>query len=106
MGWAPTVKIVSSWFPVHKRGRAAGILGSSYQIGNAISWALAGSIVGLLGWRWAFWLPAGITILFALNWCLNIKEKAEDVGFEPVEIARKSNGLQDTLKSTLQNKGI
>jgi len=54
MGWAPTVKIVSNWFPIHKRGMAAGILGSSYQIGNVVSWALAGFIVGSLGWRWAF----------------------------------------------------
>jgi len=106
MGWAPTVKIVSNWFPTHRRGKAAGILGSSYQIGNVVSWALTGFIVGSLGWRWAFWIPAVITILLAINWYFKIKEKAEDVGFEPVEIARKSNGLRDTLKSTLQNKRI
>ena len=106
MGWAPSVRIVSNWFPVNKRGKAAGILGSSYQIGNVVSWALAGFVVGSLGWRWAFWVPAVITPLLALNWFLTIKEKAEDVGFEPVEIARKSNGLRDTIKSTLQNRAI
>lgn len=77
MGWAPTVKIVSSWFPVDKRGKAAGILGSSYQIGNVISWALAGFVVGLLGWRWAFWVPAIITLFLVINWSLRIKEKEE-----------------------------
>jgi len=106
MGWAPTVKIVSNWFPVHKRGKATGILGSSYQIGNVVSWALAGFVVGLLGWRWAFWVPAAIVPFLAINWLLRMKEKAEDVGFEPVEMVRKSNGLRDTLKSTLQNKRI
>lgn len=106
MGWAPTVKIVSNWFPIQQRGKAAGILGSSYQIGNVVSWALAGLVVGLFGWRWAFWVPAMIVPFLAINWFLGMKEKAEDAGFEPVEMARKSNGLQDTIKSTLQNKGI
>jgi len=147
MGWAPTVKIVSGWFPVNKRGKASGILGSSYQIGNVISWALAGFVVGLFGWRWAFWVPAIIALFFVINWSLKIKEKeeveggrdfeidflgwrrrfraptmmrsvltrvqflgieekAEDMGFEPVEIARKSNGLKDTIKTTLRNKKI
>lgn len=106
MGWAPTVKIVSNWFPVHKRGKASGILGSSYQIGNAVSWMLAGFIVGVLGWRWAFWIPAGITMLLVIHWYFGIKEKAEDAGFNGVEIARKSNGLRDTVKSTLRNRGI
>jgi len=106
MGWAPTVKIVSGWFPIQERGKAAGILGSSYQIGNVVSWALAGLVVGSLGWRWAFWVPAMIVPFLAINWFLRIKERAEDHGFEPVEMARKSNGLRDTLKSTLQNRGI
>jgi len=147
MGWAPTVKIVSNWFPVHERGRASGILGSSYQIGNVASWALTGFVVGLLGWRWAFWVPAIITLFLVINWSLKIKErketeegrnfevdllgwkrsfkaptvmrpilaqarflgieeKAEDLGFEPVEISRKSNGLRDTIRTTLRNKGV
>lgn len=106
LGWAPTVKIVSSWFPIQQRGKAAGILGSSYQIGNVVSWALAGLVVGLFGWRWAFWVPAMIVPFLAINWFLRMRAKAEDAGFEPVEIARKSNGLQDTIKSTLQNRGI
>ena len=106
MGWAPTVRIVSNWFSTQKRGKAAGILGSSYQIGNVVSWALAGFVVGLLGWRWAFWVPAGIVAFVVIFWLLRIRERAEDLGFEPVEIARKSNGLRDTIQSTLKNKGI
>jgi len=106
MGWAPTVRIVANWFPRNQRGKAAGILGSSYQIGNVASWLLAGFIVGVLGWRWAFWVPGVIIVFFIINWFLNIKEKAEDVGFEPVEIARKSNGLRDTMSTILKNKKI
>ncbi len=106
MGWAPSVKIVSNWFPIEKRGKAAGILGSSYQIGNVASWALAGFVVGLFGWRWAFWVPAIIAPFLALNWFLTIKNRAEDAGFEPVEECRAPNGLKDTIRSTLRNRAI
>jgi len=106
MGWAPTVKIVASWFPSHKRGRAAGILGSSYQIGNAASWLLAGFVAGHLGWRFVFWVPTVITLLILIGWVNRLKERAEDGGFEPVEIARKTDGFRDTIGSTLKNRKI
>ena len=106
MGWAPTVRIVANWFPVRERGKAAGILGSSYQIGNVASWALAGFVVALLGWRWAFWVPAMIVPLIAIYWFWSLRERAEDKGYKAVEVARKPTGIQDTLKSTLQNRWI
>jgi len=49
MGWAPSVKTIANWFPPKVRGKMGGLLGSSYQIGNAYSWALAGFVTGLLG---------------------------------------------------------
>ncbi len=63
MGWAPTVKTIANWFPPNMRGKMGGLLGSSYQIGNAFTWALSGFVVGLFGWRWAFWIPAALFIL-------------------------------------------
>jgi sugar phosphate permease len=75
MGWAPTVRIVANWFPPQQRGKAAGILGSSYQIGNVVSWALAGFVVGMFGWRWAFWAPTMIVPFLLLNWILKIRKK-------------------------------
>ena len=106
MGWAPTVKMVANWFPVNERGRAAGILGSSYQIGNVLSLALAGAVVGALGWRWAFWAPVGITVLLFIHWLWRVKEKAEDVGLKPVEIATKAAGFRSTIRSVLTNRYI
>lgn len=106
MGWAPTIRIVANWFPVSKRGQAAGILGSSYQIGNVISWALSGLVVGLLGWRWAFWVPAVIVVLVLIHWLWRVRERAEDMGFEPVEDARKPDGIWDTIRSVASNKYI
>lgn len=106
MGWAPTVKIVASWFPAHKRGKASGILGSSYQIGNAASWVLAGFVAERFGWRFVFWVPTAFTLLILIGWVNRLKERAEDEGFEPVEVVKKTNGFRDTIGSTLRNGKI
>lgn len=118
MGWSPSVKTIANWFPVKMRTRKAGLLGTSYQIGNAASWAIAGFIVGLLGWRWAFWVPAGIAILIGLHWAIRGRNAPEEIGLPTVEeqdegkegdgIAKKDEhlGFRFTLKSVLLNKRV
>jgi len=85
MGWAPSVKTIANWFPVKTRGKMSGLLGSSYQIGNACSWALAGIVVGLLGWRWAFYIPGCLLILSAIHWFVRGRNAPEEVGLPTIE---------------------
>lgn len=107
MGWSPIVKTVSCWFPPQTRGKASGILGSSYIFGSAASWALAGFIVGSLGWRWAFFLPAIITLIVAFNWFFRIRESCEEEGFEAVEKdIIKNEGIKHSLSMIIRSKGI
>lgn len=107
MGWSPIVKTVSCWFPRKTRGRASGILGSSYIFGSAASLALAGFIIGAFGWRWAFFLPAVITVIVAIHWFLKIRESCEEEGFEPIEEdIIKYQGIRHSLGLVLRNKGI
>ena len=96
MGWAPTVKTIANWFPRGTRGKAGGLMGSSYQIGNVYSWALAGIITGLLGWRWAFWIPALILIGLGLHWLIRIRNAPEEVGLPTIE--DEENGIQKNEK--------
>jgi OPA family glycerol-3-phosphate transporter-like MFS transporter len=63
----------------------SGIMGSTYQIGNAYSWALAGFVVGLFGWRWSFWIPAGIVIVSAIHWFIRGRNAPEEVGLPTIE---------------------
>ncbi len=91
MGWGPCVKTVANWFPRSERGRAGGILGSSYQIGNAASWALAGYIIGSFGWRWGFWLPSIIFALIGLHWLIRARNAPEEVGLPPIEQENNTN---------------
>lgn len=36
MGWSPQVKTMANWFTVAQRGKWMGLMGSCYQIGNAL----------------------------------------------------------------------
>jgi len=118
MGWAPSVKTVANWFPQEKRGKMGGLLGTSYQIGNAYSWALVGFIVGLLGWRWAFWLPGIIVIISAIHWFIRGRNAPEEVGLATIEEEAEGKndiyeiredyhlGFSRTLSIVLKNPAI
>ncbi|MBU0581099.1 MAG: MFS transporter [Candidatus Margulisbacteria bacterium] len=118
MGWSPSVKTIANWFPLKMRTKKAGLLGTSYQIGSAASWALSGFIVGLLGWRWAFFVPAIIAIVIGLHWAIRGRNAPEEVGLPTAEeqhegrigdgIIKKDNhlGFKYTLKTVLLNKRV
>lgn len=117
MGWAPTVKTLANWFPPKTRGKMSGLLGSSYQIGNAYSWALAGFVTGLLGWRWAFWIPAIFLFISAIHFFIRSRNAPEEVGLPTIEeeVKGKSEssikkdthlGFRYTLRIVLQNPSI
>ncbi len=114
MGWGPTVKAMANWFPTRVRGKFSGRLGTSYIIGGAISWLLAGFIAGFLNWRFTFWIPAVICIFLALRWFVKTKNTPEKMGLPSLEDQEKGLetreirkdthiGFKNTLKITLLN---
>jgi len=117
MGWGPTVKAMANWFPVKVRGKISGRLGTSYIIGGAISWLLAGTIIKYFDWRFTFFLPAIFCILVALHWFIRARNAPEEVGLpsleeqergiENNEIRKDAHiGFRNTLKITLLDPSI
>ncbi len=126
MGWSPSVKTVANWFSPSKRSKFSSLLGTSYQIGNAISWALSGFIVGLFGWRFAFIIPGAICLFVGLHWAIRGRNAPEEVGLPTVEEEEKGKldekatsievkievktdhhiGFKETLKMCLFNRGV
>jgi len=108
MGWGPTVKTLSRWFPTAQRGRAGGLLGTSYILGGGAASILTGYIIINYGWRAGFWIPAIIVAATTLHWFLRVKESPEDVGLSAaVEFGSdtpKYPGLKYTLKQSFGNK--
>lgn len=113
MGWGVMVKTLANWFPPRLRGTVSGLFGSSYKIGNIAGWLLAGFIAELLDWRYAFWVPAGLVFLSALNSLLKIRNAPEQIGLPSVEeqAGTTSTGTNDdehlgfgfTLRRTFGN---
>lgn len=117
MGWGPTVKAMANWFPMKIRGRISGRLGTSYIIGGAISWFLAGTIIKYFDWRFTFWLPAAFCTFIAVNWFIRARNAPEEVGLPSLEDQEKGIenrgfrkddhiGFRSTLKITLLNPYI
>jgi len=118
MGWSPSVKIIANWFPLKLRTKNAGLLGTSYQIGGALSWALSGFVVGLFGWRWAFFIPAIVAIIVGIHWWVRGRNAPEEVGLPTVEEQHEGKtdggtvkedchlGFNHTLKCVLANKNV
>ena len=118
MGWSPSTKTIANWFPISMRGKVTGLFGSCYQFGNAVSWALAGLMVGMFGWRFAFWIPAIVLIVIAIQWFINGRNAPEELGLPTVEDCHdgvmeqkeyqkdEHLGFKYTIKTVLNNPRI
>ena len=89
MGWSPQVKTMANWFTVSQRGKWMGLMGSCYQIGNAMSWLLASFLAANFGWRVVFWVPAIIFLISSIHFVTRLRNAPEEVGLPPIEQLRK-----------------
>ena len=78
LGWTPCMRVAANWFPVQRRGRAIGVLGTSYQATAALTYVVAGTAAQLFGWRGAFYVPAVLLTLAALHMLLFLRESPDD----------------------------
>ena len=100
MGWGPTVKSMANWFPAEVRGKISGRLSTSYIIGGAISWLLAGTIIKYFNWRFTFWFPAMFCLLMAIHWFIRARNAPEEVGLPDIEEQEKGIENRDVRKDT------
>ena len=93
MGWSPSVKTLANWFPTKVRGKISGLYGASFQIGNVVSWLLAGYLASRWGWRFVFWVPAVGCALAGIHALVRIRNAPEDVGLPPIEEYEQYGGF-------------
>lgn len=94
LGWTPCMRVAANWFPVEKRGRAVGIIGTGYQVTAALTFILAGYSVEWLGWRGAFYVPAALFALCCLHMLIFMKENP------PVELRATDSELESPEKGS------
>lgn len=128
MGWSPSVKTIANWFSPEERGKISGLYGSSFQVGSAVSWLLAGYLCMNYGWRYAFWVPAFLLLVCGIQFYARCVNSPEDIGFPSIEEYAKNRksfspnkreqtncgkvaedrhlGLRFTLRQTIGNRKI
>jgi len=77
LGWSPCMRVTSDWIPIHKRGKAIGLIGTGYQITLGMTYFVAGQSAEFLGWRGALYVPAAILAAAAVVMLLFLKESPE-----------------------------
>lgn len=115
-GWPLVIQTISEWNTSQRRGTVVGLLSTCYQVGNVVSWLLAGFLCDAYGWRTAFWVPSLILFPMALLMALFLRNKPEDAGLAPIrdDVGVSSDPTQpaavaeismtEALKITLSNK--
>lgn len=83
-GWSLIVHTVSNWNTSDRRGFLIGRLSTCYQVGNVLSWLLAGFLCDSIGWRSAFMVPGLILLPMAAVFFLFLRDSPEETGFPPV----------------------
>jgi MFS transporter, OPA family, glycerol-3-phosphate transporter len=83
-GWSLLIQTISNWNTSDRRGTVIGLISTCYQVGNVVSWLLAGFLCEAVGWRAAFAVPSLILIPMAVAFCLFLRNTPEEVGFGTV----------------------
>ena len=84
-GWAPLVKNVGNFFSRHERGTVIGMWSTCYAAGGMVASVFAGYWGDLLGWRYAFFVPAATLAGIGLLFLIFQRNRPEDVGLPPIE---------------------
>jgi OPA family sugar phosphate sensor protein UhpC-like MFS transporter len=84
-GWAPLAKNVGEFFSRRERGSVMGFWCTNYALGGFFASILAGYSAQHFGWRYAFFVPAGVLLVIWVLFFLFQRNRPEDVGLPPIE---------------------
>ncbi len=102
LGWTPCIRVAANWVPGGRRGRAIGILGTSYQVMAGVTYLVAGWSAHWLGWRGALFVPAALLTASAVHMLVFLREHPpqEPAADRP---AARPGGFRENLLATLSN---
>lgn len=86
MGAAPSIIVLSRWFPLKERGTFYGFFSASHNIGEFLSFIFVGSVVGFAGWQWGFVGSAFAGIIGVVVILVFMHDTPQSKGLPPVDI--------------------
>jgi OPA family glycerol-3-phosphate transporter-like MFS transporter len=109
LGWTPCIRVIANWFPATRRGRAIGVIGTSYQFMAGVTYLVAGASVYWLGWRGAFYVPALLLTAAALHMVVFLRESPGEGDENPetaqVRVVQRGKWTEN-IQITLTNPAL
>jgi sugar phosphate permease len=78
LGWTPCMRVAANWFPVSRRGRRIGVIGTGYQLTAALTYVVSGAAADAFGWRFAFYIPAVVLVASCVHMFVYLEERPRD----------------------------
>lgn len=106
LGWTPTMRVASAWFPARDRGLSFGIVGTGYQVTAALTLVISGYAAEHWGWRAALWLPAILFVAAAVHMLVFLREapaRTDGAAKEQAAPAAAKLSYGESLAATLSN---
>ncbi|MBU0553427.1 MFS transporter [Myxococcota bacterium] len=88
-GWSGNVASIAPWFRRQERGTVMGFWTTNYQVGGVAANALAAWILGIYGFRYAFFSGSVVLLAVWAFFFFNQRDKPEDLGFASLEEQEK-----------------
>ena len=84
-GWAPLGKNMAEFFSQRERGSIMGFWCTNYALGGFVASIIAGYAAKSYGWRYAFFVPAGLLAVIWILFLVFQRDRPEDVGLPSIE---------------------
>ena len=102
LGWTPCIRVAANWVPPQRRGRAIGILGTSYQFMGCITYLVAGWSAHWLGWRGAMYVPAVLLTAAAIHMLVFLRETPDESAMDtPPNTDAVSSEIQQSFAANI-----
>ena len=105
MGWAPGSRVLSNWWGPAERGKVYGLYVFAAGMSSVLSYITSLLVIDTLqlDWRWIFRLPVLLLLVGGCAYFLIVRDRPEDLGWDPVDDNDASVKASD---STKQEKDI
>ena len=84
-GWPPCARLLSHWYSQSERGRWWAVWSTSHNIGGALILYIAAPVAAIYGWRFAFYVPAILSIGMGFVLLNRLRDTPQSLGLPSIE---------------------